>query len=146
MAFKIDYDRGVLKRIEPVSKLEVYMYVDTPGVYLNAHGTPVAEALGKSAGFPVEFYAKQRVRKERMAQAMDAISTELDLVENVTTVVREKGGFKIVDIGLGRHQVHDPDGDNLTKEPLTAQQADLVLDQLVPSIKETKDATGKSNS
>src|SRR5690554_3858011 len=56
---KIDLDRGVLIRKHETTGTTIYMYFDTPGVYLNAHGGKVSEALAKQAGFDVDLYGKK---------------------------------------------------------------------------------------
>lgn len=137
MAFKIDYDRGVLKRHEPKSGVEVYMYIDSPGVYLSAHGTEVNPALAQAAGFDTETLGRKRVMNERMEAAMDSIRREMAVGEVKKEVVREDKGFKIINIGMGRHYVEAPDGDRLTANPIPIEQAEVLFDQLVP--KETKD-------
>lgn len=132
MAQNIDYDRGVhIRKVENLG-LDVFMYVDSPGVYLNAHGTPVTSEIAAQAGFPVEEHLKQRRIKERMASAIAKIKEEIDASEGEQKVVNERNGFTIVDIGLGRYQVRDPDGDVLTQAPMSEQEINIVFDQLVP--------------
>lgn len=125
----VDYDRGIMKRSHPVG-LDVYMYLDTPGVYLTAHETPLSEEFAKQAGFDVEALRREKTKRERMAQAKLAIEQELEVQAQVHEVVEEVKGFKIVAIGLGRHVVEDPDGNTLTKEPLALEQAKLLLKAL----------------
>jgi len=132
MPKNIDYDRGVMKRIHP-SGISVYMYVDTPGVYLNAFGSEVAEEMAKTAGFDVGILAKKRLKNERMAAAMSAIEKELQgSEESMEVVVAEREGFTIVDIGIGRHHLKDPDGNVLTPTAQPLEAAKLLMDQLVP--------------
>lgn len=131
MAMKIDYDRGIHKRSVDALGLDVYMYVDTPGVYLNAHGTEVSEDIARKAGFPVDDHLKQRKLKERLAAARKKILEEADAVQE-KKVVKERRGFKIVDIGLDRYQVISPDDDVLTKQPQSKREAEIVFDQVVP--------------
>lgn len=129
---KIDYDRGVLLRYHEGTGVEVYMYHDEPGVFLSAHGTPVAESFARQAGFEVDELMKRRRIKERMAVAMKQITDEIEIAESKAIVVKEKGGFAIVDLGYDRYQVHSPDGDNLTPSPLSRAQSELLLDSLAP--------------
>ena len=128
---KIDYNRGVIKRIHPTG-IEVYMYRDTPGHYLNAFGSEVGAELAKAAGFDTERYGKARLRGERMGEAMKIIEAELASGPAEPTVVEERAGFQIVDIGLGRFRLVDPDGGVLTTTPVPREMADLLLDQLAP--------------
>ena len=137
---KINYDRGVIISQHKSSGMDVYMYVDTPGVYLNAFGTPIDEQLAKEAGFDVVKYGKDRVKRERMAAAMGAIEHELEIAneEGNKKTVKEQNGFKVIDIGLGRHYVEDPDGNRLTATPLPLEQSVLLLDKIAPPVKSTE--------
>lgn len=128
---KIDYDRGVQIYTHPLGNIDVYMYVDEPGVYLNAFGVEVSEEMAAQAGYPVEQLRKARQRKERMAQAMVLIEKELELVGQVRDVVKENKGFKVVHIGLERYHLEDPDGGVLTAAPVNKAQALKLLGQLV---------------
>lgn len=132
MAFNIDYDRGVHKRTDLVSGVNIYMYVDDPGVYYNEHGTQVDEQLARQAGFPVDEQVKKRELKKRLKAAHDAIMKELQVAAETKVVVKEKKGFSIVDIGLERHQILSPEGDVLTEHPLPRAEAEKVLDMIVP--------------
>ncbi len=127
---KIDYDRGVIINTHPAG-MDVFMYVDTPGVYLNAHGTEVKEVLAREAGFQVDAFARDRLRRERMAKAMEAINLELETLGPTREIVADNEGFKVIHIGLGRHRVEDPEGNTLTDQDLTKEQAELLLDKLV---------------
>lgn len=135
---KIDYDRGVIIRTEPKTGVDVYMYRDSPGVWLNAYGTPVTEELAKMAGFDVERYSKERIKRERMATAMAAIEQEMASAAVKKAVVMERGGFSVIDIGLGRFHVEDPDGNQLTSTFLPKETAIMLLDQLSPPVVEPK--------
>lgn len=132
MANLIDYDRGVHIRTVDSMGLDVFMYVDSPGVYLNAHGKEVSIELAKAAGFPVETHVKQRQIKERMATAIDQIKREMEAVPEEKRVILERKGFTMIDIGLDRYQVLAPDGDVLTKNPMSKREAEIVFSQLVP--------------
>jgi hypothetical protein len=133
MIFNIDLDRGVQSRTDPGTNVEVYMYWDTPGVYLNAHGTEVDVALAERAGFPVEEHLKKRRYQEAVKAAQDkAIAEIADADRSEKVVTKEKGGFTIVDIGYDRYFVFSPDGDKLTPTPLNLRSAVILLDQLVP--------------
>jgi len=77
MSGNIDYDRGVVKRIHPNLGVDVYMYRDDPGVFLNAFGTEVDVELAKSCGFDVDKLEKAKRKKEMMAKAMIEIEAQL---------------------------------------------------------------------
>ena len=122
----IDYNRGVTKRIH-TSGVEIYMYKDTPGEYLNARGDPVSEELAASAGFPVEELKKAKLKRERMKTAMDTIEAEIGAAETTEVVEAERNGYKMVNIGFGRYHVRDPDNNNLTPTPVPKEVAELLL-------------------
>lgn len=126
------YDRGVMKRSHPLG-LDVYMYIDLPGEYMTAHGSPITEEFALAAGFPIDILRKEKIKRERMAQAKLAIEQELEVQVQTREVVTEEKGFKVIGIGLGRHMVEDPDGNILNKEPLALEQAKLLLVALTGS-------------
>lgn len=133
MAFKIDLDRGVHQRIDLGTGMDIYMYVDTPGVYLTLHGTEVDVELARRAGFPVEEQLKKRRVQQALVAAQDRVLAELQVADqSVKVVVKEADGFKIIDIGYDRYQVLSPDDDVLTPSPLNLRSAVILLGQLVP--------------
>lgn len=135
MAFNIDLDRGVHSRTDPQTGMEVYMYVDVPGVYLSAHGSEVGEELARRAGFPVDEQLKKRRVQQALSAAQDRVLAELAAADqSVKTVVKEAEGFKIVDIGYDRYQVLSPEDDMLTPKPLDLRSAVILLEQLVPGM------------
>lgn len=144
---KIDYDRGVIIKIHQTSGMDVFMYVDTPGVFLNAFGTEIDPSIAKEAGYDVDRLLREKVKRERMAQAAKLIEQELALEEKegVREVVAERQGFKVIDLGLGRHYVEDPEGNQLTAQPLPLEQAKLLLSKLTPD-KEPKVETPKAKA
>lgn len=133
MFFKIDLDRGVHSRTHPATGMDVYMYVDDPGVYLTAHGTPVPEELAVQAGFPTQEYAKKRRIKLALAAAHNKVMQELaEANQGEKIVTKERDGFRVVDLGYDRYQVLSPDGDVLNTTYLSLNHALILLDQLVP--------------
>lgn len=128
---KVDYDRGIMKRLHPTG-VEVYMYMDTPGVYLNAFGTPVADEMADQAGFPVGQFAKDKLKKERMAAALSFIEAELSDGPKVGEPIDERDGFKLVAVALDGFRVLDPDGNSLTPVPLPQKAAQALFNQLAP--------------
>jgi hypothetical protein len=108
------------------------MYKDDPGVYYSSHGTPVSETLAREAGFDVGLFARRKLLKDRLAQAQEQITKDLEMAVESRVVVVGRGGFSVVDIGHGRHQLLDPDGELLTPQWLPLEQARGLLDQLVP--------------
>jgi hypothetical protein len=132
---KVDYNRPLLKKVDKNTGIEVYMYLDLPGVYYNSYEVAVSDALAASAGFDVVKFGKMKKRREQLAIAMEAIDADLEMQEynEQREVVLEKGGFSVVAIGLGRHIIEDPDGGKLVDRPLTLEEAKAALDKLVAS-------------
>lgn len=130
---KIDYNRGLMKRTHIKTGVDVYMYKDDPGVFLNAYGTVVSEQLARECGFETEKLGKEKLKKERMAQAMALIEAELAEAEpSNRLLVEERLGFKVMDVGKGMHILEDPDGNKLTAAPLPMEAALTLLKQMTP--------------
>lgn len=124
----IDYDRGVIINTHQSSGMDVFMYVDDPGKFLNAHSKVVSDEIAGEAGYDITKLAKDRVKKERKEQAMSMIDAELaDDKDVVQEVVAEKNGYKIITTGLGRHHVIDPDGNRLNSFPLLPEAAEKLM-------------------
>ena len=139
MPNNIDYDRGVIKRTHS-SGAEIFMYKDDPGVFLNAFGTEVDEAMAREAGMNVDKYGLARKKKARMTEAMQLIDAEFSSdVNTVREVIQKRGGFTLVAIGHGRHILEDPDGNNLTPNPLTLEEGELLFDKMAPKAAEDPD-------
>lgn len=127
----IDYDRGVTMRSHPTG-VTVYMYIDEPGTFRNAFGVEVSDDLAREAGFDVEKLGKQKLRRERVAKAMEAIDADLAEAGAEKRTVASRAGFHLVDIGLGRFNVEDPEGNILNPTPLTEAQGRPLLDKIAP--------------
>lgn len=128
---KIDYDEGVLINVHPGTGMDVFMYVNDPGKYLTAHLTTVPDQIAREAGYNVEALAKERLRRERKAQASAIIDKELSNDETtLEECVNVLNGFKLVSIGMGRHNVKDPDGNILNAHPLTKESAERLLNSM----------------
>lgn len=137
MANNIDLNRGVERRTHQ-SGTAVFMYLDTPGVYLNAFGTEVAESMAGEAGFPIEKYRKERLKQERLQAAKSAIEAEFATMGGgVREVSKERNGFLLVHLGSGRYNIEDPDGNVLNAGgPIDKTAASRVFDQLAGPEKE----------
>lgn len=133
---KIDYNRGAMKKIDLKTGIEVYMYIDLPGVYYNSFETEVSEGLALAAGYDIGKYGKMRKRRELAALALQAIDQDLEMEEYAEKpeTIEERGGFKVVHVGMGRHFIYDPDGGKLVDRHLTLEEALKALDGLVPKI------------
>lgn len=132
----IDYNRGVLKKIEPKTHVAVYMYKDTPGVFLNAFGSEVSPELARACGFEVDKLLKLKLKGERMAHAMALIEQEMSSEATKREIVETRDEFRVIHIGLDRYIVEDPDGNNLTPSPLPLDTASKLLVQLTPNHEE----------
>lgn len=132
---KVDYNRPLIKMADKATGIEIYMYLDLPGVYYNSFELPVSDALAASAGFDIVKFGKMKKRREQLALAMEAIDVELDMEDynEAHEVILERGGFSVVHIGLGRHIIKDPEGGKLVDRPLTLEEAKAALEKLVPS-------------
>lgn len=144
---KIDYDRGVIINIHSLTGMDVFMYADDPGKFLDAHGNIVPDVVAKEAGYDTEKLAKARVKKDRKEHALTLIDQEFadDKDTNEETVL-EIDGFKVVTTGLGRHHVIDPDGNRLNNFPLTREAAEKLANQMgdaAPKTIETGSVSGK---
>lgn len=134
----IDYDRGVHITTHQATGIDIFMYVDDPGVYLNAHGGNVSEELAREAGYDVEKLAKERTKKSRKDQALKMIDAELADDKDVREeLVAERNGYKIITTGLGRHHLIDPDGNRLTNMPLPLEAAQKLLNGMAGEPKPT---------
>lgn len=116
MAFAIDLDRGVTKRTHP-SGVVVCMYKNNPGVYLDTSGREVSEKVAREAGFPVDQYAKEKERREKVAAALAEINEEYGNIP-VDQVVMRVGSYSVVHAGNGEFVLHDDDGTSLTTKPM----------------------------
>lgn len=128
----IDYNRGVEIRRHSNSGAELYMYQDAPGVYLTAHGTEVSAELASAAGFRVDEHLKLKAKNDAMTAAERAINAQYAALEAKYETVKERKGYKLVDIGADRFCVMDPDGNNLTPKYMSKVIGENVFDQLVP--------------
>lgn len=128
---QIDYDRGVIINTHPGSGMDVFMYVDQPGQYLTAHNKEVPDNLAREAGYDVDRLAKERLRMSRKAQASAIIDKELsDEANTQEECVDVRNGFRLVSIGMGRHNVKDPDGNILNAHPLPKESAETLFNAM----------------
>ncbi len=124
---EIDVNRGVNIKTDPSTGARVYMYKDTPGVFLNDHGHEVADSLASRCGFPIKELKKQREKREALSRATAEIEAEFEAdqaSQKSEKVIKEsEDGYKIVQFAFGRCWVFGPDGDKLHPKPLTKQEA-----------------------
>lgn len=140
----IDLDRGVTKRIHPHG-FGVCMYKDDPGVYYDTSGNKVADEVAKEAGFPVDGYAKERQRREKLAKAMAEINAEFGNIP-VGEVISKVGGYAVKHVGGGGFVLVDPDGNTLTKQPMDKNAAIKLARKMAASEASAKSDEGSGQS
>jgi hypothetical protein len=127
----IDYNRPTIIRVLGRLNMEVFMYKDDPGNYLNAYGHPVPIEFAEEAGYDIHKLENARRKSEALGLAAQAINEEYSSNVGQRTVVAEHGGFKVVMLTKGRHIVEDSDGNNLTPGTILTQEvADGVAKSL----------------
>lgn len=127
----LDANRGLQIRFGP-GGMEVAMYKDTPGIYLSVTGAIVSEQVAAAAGFPVKALGQKREIQLRKETAFAAIEEEFSVVSK-SEVIAEAGGFQVVSLGIGRHEIRDPTGAVLTEKPMSKKAAKLLLQKLAPT-------------
>lgn len=129
---KIDLNRGVRMSKDPMSQLEVYMYLDTPGVYLDPLGHEVPEEIAARAGYDVEKFGKAQLKAQRMASFMETLDAELD-TSTERTIICERDGYKLVEIGtLGHVLVVDDEDRPLVATPLPRELGEDLFNRMAP--------------
>ena len=138
----IDYDRGVIIRVHPLTVMDVCMYRREPGIYYTSTGIVIPEALAAAAGFDVETHA----RAKRKREVLDEFAAKLDREETAEVqaaqtkpkdIVHEVDGFKVVALGNGRHAVEDQDGNVLTGQGkfITRDVAIKLVDEMADGLR-----------
>lgn len=128
---KISYARGVLKNRHP-NGIDIYMYLDTPGVYLTGHATPVSEKMAGEAGYDTVAYKSLRIRQTREKEFLSKLDLELAAGLSVRRVIAEKGGYKVIELSKDRHQILGPDDKPLSPMPFVLEEALNILNELSP--------------
>ncbi len=127
MTNPIDLDRGVTIKTDPITGARVVMYKDQPGVFLNAHGTEVAETLAARCGFPVKDLMRERRKREAIKQSATEIEAEYEEQKAVKTTVKvmaeSADGYKAIQRPFGRCWVLGPDDQPINDRPLTKEEA-----------------------
>lgn len=104
----------------------------------------MSEEIAREANYDVAKLGKEKLRLERVAAATALINQEFaddkDIKEDV---IAERNGFKLVSLGLGRHNVIDPDGNRLNSHHLSEEVAKKLLVSFAPEEKEEKGAKKK---
>jgi len=130
----IDLNRGVTIRRHAGTGMQVFMYKDAPGEYMNAFGRHVPEPIAAQCGFPIEILRREKVRLQRMADAKIAIDKEFTALGPIKELVEQRDGYKLYLRGLGRFDIEDPDGNKLNEVPLSKEIAYNLLDNFAPQV------------
>ncbi|MGI9297767.1 MAG: hypothetical protein ACR2QC_07705 [Gammaproteobacteria bacterium] len=101
----LDLDRGVTKRQHP-NGMQICMYKDDPGVFMDVNGGRIASELADGAGFPVAALKVERIKMQRFAEARAKIEREFDEktagleaeIEREFEPVRPAGGEAITSV------------------------------------------------
>lgn len=125
----IDLDRGVMICTLPGAKMDIFMYLDQPGVYFDCHGNPVPEGLARAAGFPVETLAKKRRMAEEMEKTKALIEAKLQIAKT-SEVYAEKDGYKVVHFPETGMAVVESGAGRLTPEPVPLSLATTIFGEL----------------
>jgi hypothetical protein len=90
----VNLNRGVTKRTHPKDGVQVCMYKDSPGLYMNIHGDELTDEFAAEAGFDIAALEKERQKQEKLAAAQLKVEKEYSAVEG--EVVETAGIFEIV--------------------------------------------------
>jgi len=130
LKINLDAPGGVRMSKDPVSQLEVYMYYAKPGEYLTPLGGSVPEEIAARAGYDVEFFGKQKLRAEKVAEFQQLLDLEMN-TEGDGTVLAERGGYKLVEVGtLGHVKVLDSEGHAVVNIPYPRELGEELFSKL----------------
>jgi hypothetical protein len=129
----IDVDAGYSIKELP-DGTRIFMHKAHPGTYLNASGEEISEAIAKQAGFDTERYRRERTRSDKMAEAQAVIEQELTAHQATpeASVVAERNGYRLLDVGYSRFQVTLDDGTPVTPKAVTLPLARSIFAKLAP--------------
>jgi hypothetical protein len=97
------------------------------------------DEIAQEAGFDVELYAKEKLKRQRMADAKEAIEAELELrTSDSARTLHEGGGIKVIDTGLGNAIIVAEDGDKITPTPVSHAMAKKLFERLTGKAKSAK--------
>ena len=141
---RIDIDRPTTIRKHKDSGMYVYMYKDEPGVYLSQHGDVLPEKIGALVGFDVKRLAKERDRREKMAEFSAKVSKELALAEasDEPDIVATRGDYSVIALPGGHANVVSGSAGKLNQTPLSMPLAMELLGALAGE--EESDDGGKT--
>ncbi len=114
--------------------VQVFMYNDDPGVFLNERGAPVSDVFAGAAGFDVVTLGKLRRKKQALAKAAGSIEEEFEHEGAAANVLVERGEYRLVELAPGHFQVQfieeDGRGSPLSATVLTRKAAEKIFEDL----------------
>ncbi|TVR78986.1 MAG: hypothetical protein EA405_13630 [Rhodospirillales bacterium] len=145
----LDLNRGVMTRFTS-DGLQVSMYLDAPGEYLDENGDPVPMKLASQAGFDTKRDVREAARLEKLRLAKAKI--DLEYVDNdddfqVLEHIENGGKLKVRRMANGRHAIFNEAGERITKRDFNQAEAeDLIAKSqaLVSSRKAPKNEAARS--
>lgn len=125
----LDLNRGCLIRFHPANRMQIAMYIDSPGEYYTETGSPVAPELARQAGFDVEKDMRQKVANARLAAAKRQIEAEMRAEEDaIAQVLSDRSKLDVRHIGGGQYALFDKvNGKQLTKVAMTKADIEVLI-------------------
>lgn len=129
---KLDLDRGVIVKFHPANRMQIAMYVDSPGVYYTETGEPVAPELARQAGFKVENLLREKLKLERLAAFRRQLDAEMrEEEEAFAQALSNKSNHDVRHIGGGQYALFSKDGKKLTRVAMTKADVELLVGKTV---------------
>lgn len=132
----INLDHGYTIRLHPHG-FRVCMLKSDPGLYYDGSGELVSDDIAKQAGFDVQAFAKERLKKARLAEARKKIEAEFAAEEErVAQEINrefegdaggEKPRYEVKHGGAGRYYIFDAEGKKVTTKGMTRAEAEVML-------------------
>jgi hypothetical protein len=92
--------------------MDVFMYADNPGVYLNVYAKVVPSSIAKEAGFDIVRWAKAKQKRDTLLKFKHNLDEAEALDEEASRKVLDtREGFTLIELPLGRGSIAGPDGD-----------------------------------
>lgn len=131
----IDMNRGVMYCTHPSAvTFRIFMYLDTPGEYLDGHGRPVPERLASEAGFPVERFRKQRLINSEKKKFEETLRNTLNMQET-REVHREEAGLTLIHYPETGVAYIEREGERLYDTPIPLATAAILFEEFVKDAK-----------
>lgn len=132
--------RAGLTRRFGIGGISVNMLNDNPGVWYDDNGRELSAEVAAAAGYDTEKLLKERDRLMALSVAQREIDRQFE-VERERKVIKFRGGYRVVDLGLGNYNVEDMEGFVFNAQgPLSEQVAMTLFDKLAPPKEKGKPA------